>query len=107
MNKVVFEQRRHVYSRALEKWGKEAQLIMVIEEMSELTKEICKTFRGKTDAVAIADETADVKIMLEQACEIFGINDLVCEHMDMKIQRLAERLEMEAPINEGKTDRKG
>ena len=36
------------------------------EEMSELQKELCKHDRGKDNREAIAEEIADVQIMLEQ-----------------------------------------
>ena len=93
--------RQAVLNRAVVTFGEEAQLKMAIEEMSELTKAICKFFRvpgylepdeGVIDA--IAEETADVTIMLEQLRLILGINDNVCEHMDQKIERLAERLDL-------------
>lgn len=37
----------NVLKRALKTWGKEAQMLMVIEEMSELTKEILKNINRK------------------------------------------------------------
>lgn len=39
---------------------------MLLEEMAELQKEICKAWRGKDNEVEIAEEVADVEIMLEQ-----------------------------------------
>lgn len=36
-----------IYCEALNKWGAEAQTLMVFEEMSELQKELCKHARGK------------------------------------------------------------
>lgn len=92
MNKIPYEEREKVYDTAIKKWGMEAQAWMVIEEMSELAKEICKARRGKHDPDALADEIADVAIMLEQCRMMFGVNDLVCEHMDAKIERLRGRL---------------
>ena len=89
---MELEYRQTVYRRAIDTFGEEAQLWMVIEEMSELAKEICKHQRGKRSPVDIADEIADVQIMLEQARMIFGVDDLVREHMDAKISRLEERL---------------
>ena len=35
------------YKQAIDTYGVRAQKLMAIEEMSELTKEICKDFRGK------------------------------------------------------------
>ena len=56
-----------LYKRALKVWGKEPQMLQVIEEMSELIKEILKNVNRKKDNVAeIIEETADVEIMLGQ-----------------------------------------
>lgn len=87
-----FDERRAVYRRAIEKFGEESQLWMVIEEMAELAKEICKFQRGKRRLADIADEIADVAIMLEQSTMIFGVDYMVREHMNAKIERLKERL---------------
>ena len=92
MNKINYEDRKKVYQAALCKWGADLQTMMAVEEMSELTKEICKIKRGKMDLDALADEIADVTIMLEQLREIYGLNDAVCDHMDAKILRLQSRV---------------
>ena len=92
MNKINYEDRKNVYQAALRKWGVGLQTMMAVEEMSELTKEICKIKRGKMDLDALADEIADVTIMLEQLREIYGLNDAVCDHMDAKILRLQSRV---------------
>ena len=92
MNKINYEDRKKVYQAALNKWGVDLQTMMAVEEMSELTKEICKIKRGKMDMDALADEIADVTIMLEQLREIYGLNDDVCDHMDAKILRLQSRV---------------
>lgn len=96
MNKITYEDRKSVYAKALSTWGMEAQAFMAIEEMAELTKELCKLRRGGDARNGLADEIADVTIMLEQLREMFGINDFVCARMDYKIERLAKRLETEA-----------
>ena len=92
MNKINYEDRKKIYQAALRKWGVGLQTMMAVEEMSELTKEICKIKRGKMDLDALADEIADVTIMLEQLREIYGLNDAVCDHMDAKILRLQSRV---------------
>lgn len=92
MNKINYEDRKKVYQAALRKWGVGLQTMMAVEEMSELTKEICKIKRGKIDLDALADEIADVTIMLEQLRMIYGLNDAVCDHMDAKILRLQSRV---------------
>ena len=92
MNKINYEDRKKIYQAAMRKWGADLQTMMAVEEMSELTKEICKIKRGKMDLDALADEIADVTIMLEQLREIYGLNDAVCDHMDVKILRLQSRV---------------
>lgn len=81
-----------IYKQAVDAYGVRTQVMMVIEEMSELTKEICKHFRGRPNIEAMADEIADVTIMLEQLRMLYGLNDMVCERMDFKVLRLAGRL---------------
>ena len=67
-----------LYQRALRVWGKEPQMLQVIEEMSELTKEILKNVNRKKDNVAeIIEETADVEIMLSQLKCCYQIADEV------------------------------
>ena len=108
MNRICYEERKRIYEHAIDRYGIKPQLLMVIEEMSELTKEICKLFRSvkkqprgnaveytEDNITAIADECADVVIMLEQLRLILGLNDAVCEHMDAKVERLAKRLGLE------------
>ena len=92
MNRISYEDRKRVYGKALCAYGMETQLTVAIEEMSELTKEICKLFRGQQNTEAIAEEVADVTIMMEQIRYILGINDEVCAMMDIKIERLQERM---------------
>jgi NTP pyrophosphatase (non-canonical NTP hydrolase) len=57
-----------IYNRSLDQWGHDAQMDMVIEEMSELTKAILKYRRKphRDTAIEVANELADVKIMLRQ-----------------------------------------
>lgn len=94
MKKITYAERKVTYNAALRKNGLETQMRKAVEEMSELTKEICKIGSGEGSAVALADEIADVTIMLEQMALFFGVNDTVDEHMDMKIRRLQDRVGM-------------
>lgn len=54
------------YAEAVRAYGKQSQLVMAMEEMSELTKELSKNLRGADNFKALAEEIADVEIMLEQ-----------------------------------------
>ncbi|MEM0531488.1 hypothetical protein WGC32_14300 [Zongyangia sp. HA2173] len=84
-----------IYKSALNKWGKENQTRMMFEEMAELQKELCKEARGEDNTDAIAEEIADVKIMLEQMTILHNCKDMVEMQMKRKLQRLKERLEGE------------
>ena len=71
-------------------------MLMMVEEMSELTKALCKLYRARTEADAekavedIREEMADVQIMLDQMKILFGgIED----QEGKKLDRLARRLE--------------
>lgn len=82
--------------QALEKYGEPIQLIMVIEEIAELTKEISKYFRGKNNRENIIEEVGDVYIMLEQMKMIFDISAEELEiTMSKKIKRLEDLLKVE------------
>lgn len=93
MNKISHEERAQVYAMALDKFGADKQLVVAIEEMSEVQKEICKAIRGKVDLMHLAEEVADATIMLEQIRLMFGINGEVCTVMDAKVERLRQIIE--------------
>ena len=78
---------------ALEAFGERAQVTMAIEEMSELTKELCKRCRGRENVEAIAEEIADVEIMLQQLVMLFDCAGQVETFRRYKLERLAERIE--------------
>lgn len=64
--------------------------------MAELTKEICKDFRGKSNREQIIEEIVDVYIMLEQLLIMYDINATeFSETRVSKIRRLEERLKGE------------
>ena len=91
-NTVPYEDRRQVYKDAIAAFGEMKQMIVAIEELSECQKEICKILRGGEDFSRLAEEIADATIMLEQLRLIFNVNDQVCEYMDAKVRRLAEKV---------------
>lgn len=81
-----------VYANAIGTFGAEAQTLMVFEEMAELQKELCKHARGKHNTDAIAEEIADVQIMLEQMILLHDCRNMVEKAKAEKIARLAERI---------------
>lgn len=91
-NKIPYEQRVQVYANALNHYGEENQLTVALEELSECQKEICKFLRGYGNAGHLAEEVADSLIMLEQVIYIFGLDEMVSQQVDRKIQRLEGRI---------------
>ena len=83
-----------ILKRALDTWGEQAQMMMVVEEMSELTKEILKNVcRHKNNLSEIIEETADVEIMLEQLKENYQIHEKVEAYKKDKIKFIKTRLD--------------
>ena len=93
MNKITYEERAKVYTAAADTFGATTQLIVALEELSEVQKEICKALRGKVDLCHLAEEVADATIMLEQVRQLFRINDLTCQYMDVKVARLQDDID--------------
>lgn len=79
--------------RAIETYGKDMQLTVAVEELSELIKEICKNKRGADNRENIVEEMADCYIMLMQLEIIFGVtDDEIIGVTDAKLERLEKRL---------------
>lgn len=89
---MTIEKREEIYQRAFEEFGSENQIIVCIEELSELAKELTKELRGNGDEGRIAEEIADVKITVEQMILYHEIREEVEAHMEAKLKRLEERL---------------
>ena len=90
-----------ILKKAIETYGKDMQLTVAVEELSELIKEICKNKRGADNRKNIIEEMADCFIMLEQLAIIFDIpNHAINEVASQKISRLEKRLD-EGEANDG------
>ena len=84
----------NTYKKAIDLYGEKAQKLMAIEEMSELTKEICKDFRGQLDREHLIEEIADVTITIDQMMLMYKISRFEIEQIrKRKMERLKERLE--------------
>ena len=89
------KQEEETFIKAFETYGEAHQLMILFEEMAELTKEVTKAIRYSKAKrrTQITEEIADVEIMLEQAKMIFGIADEDIEMFRLdKIVRLREVL---------------
>lgn len=83
---------KEVYITALGFFGIENQTRMVFEEMAELQKELCKALRGTPSLKNIAEEIADVEIMMEQMKEYYSLHDFVKDCREYKTKRLEKIL---------------
>ena len=81
-----------LYQLVMDKHGVDAQLTVVIEELSELAKEVCKIKRNIGNLDHLAEEIADVEIMCEQLRYIYDLDFAVEAWKKAKLLRLAERL---------------
>ena len=88
-----------IFEAALSLWGSDIQRIITIEELSELQKELCKSFRFGADRPHIADG----QIMLEQMMILYECRDDVAIWRQKKVSRLRERLmcDGEQRVNDG------
>ena len=77
-----------IYKRLREQNGDSYQLVVAIEELSELTKEITKCLRNKGNIDHLAEEVADVEIVVDQVKQIFNVQKKVELKRLFKLQRL-------------------
>lgn len=83
-----------IYKKALDHFGAKNQIDMCIEEMSELTKALCKVKRygfWPQYNKNVYEEIADVQIMINQMAELFDKGE-IRKQMDLKLERLEERM---------------
>lgn len=86
--------------QVIEYFGIQNQVIVAIEELAELQKELTKFLRADNnekcaiyDEDAIIEEIADVTIMVKQLMVIFEINQVTMDKMiDLKLARLKDFL---------------
>ena len=91
---MTYQETIDTYKKAISTYGEKAQKLVAIEEMSELTKEICKDFRGQLNREHLIEEVADVTIMIYQLLMMYEIGDEEIQQMcERKMERLKERLE--------------
>lgn len=92
-----------VWRESIEKYGKETQSIVCMEECSELIQAVSKRLRGKPDAIDnLAEEMADVTICLYLLKEMYGITDeQLNEWIARKTARQYERMQANDPFLKG------
>lgn len=69
-------------------------IIIILEELSELNKELTKALRNKEDKIGIIEETADVLICIEYIKKIFNITEReINSAMYVKANELKNKLD--------------
>lgn len=96
------DQGHAVWRESIEKYGKETQSIVCMEECGELIQAISKRLRGKPDATDnLAEEMADVTICLYLLKEMYGITDTQLEEwITRKTARQSKRMQADDPFME-------
>lgn len=79
--------------KAIDKYSPVMQSVVAMEEMGELIQEISKDIRGKGDVEHMAEEIADVQIMIDQLCMIHDCSLKVGAYKAAKVERLRKNLE--------------
>lgn len=83
---------RALLFKAVKRYGK-SQIILAVEEMSELIVELLHHLRGRP-AKGVTEEIADVMIMMEQLRMLFGEEE-VDNWIEIKTNRLQARIMFE------------
>lgn len=84
-----------ILTDALYHFGYSHQATKAIEEMSELTKELCKEKDGQKNEQQIAEEIADVLITLDQLIIYHKLCKSVAEWREIKLHRLRQNIFLE------------
>lgn len=84
-----------IMERAFAHYGKETQIVVCIEELSELIKELTKHLRGNPSLAGLIEEAADVSIVLDEIMLIFNIRPGVESVRQEKLKRLLARIDNE------------
>jgi NTP pyrophosphatase (non-canonical NTP hydrolase) len=86
---------QELFERALTKYGMESQLGQLQEECAELIVEVShfKRNRARVGIENLAEEMADVRIMLNQIEQALHIKKLIAEFEERKLRRLEDRIQ--------------
>jgi len=86
-----------LFKDAVDKWGVDAQLNMVIEECAELIQAVTKVKRHENEKTIdnLIEEAADVEIMLSQLNIMYMCGQKVYLKKLEKMKRLRHRIDMD------------
>jgi NTP pyrophosphatase (non-canonical NTP hydrolase) len=89
----MMETQREVCRKALDTYGSERQMKKLFEEIGELQEALCKYTDGRDTVEHLAEEIADVQIMLAQMAILHDCVEKVAEFKQAKLARLEGRLD--------------
>ena len=95
MNLITYDQRRVIYESALIIFGVHEQEDKFFEELGECMETYEKFKHGRDTREHLAEELADLTIMIEQLRIMCGVDNEVCAAMDAKVLRLQDRVNKE------------
>jgi len=81
-----------VCKEAVDKWGVDVQNQVLTEELAELIVEISHLVRGRGSLDKVAEEIADVEIMLQQIKYSYKLQNAVYDWHYKKLKRLEGKL---------------
>lgn len=94
--------RNDLYYNCIKEFGTDSQILMLIEEMGELTHALSRELNKRENNVM--EELADVSLMLEQVRRIYGVSAIeqIMDEKEEKIlniieQRIRNRNDMLCP----------
>ncbi len=84
-----------LYKRAVALWGVQAQVLMLAEECAECGVAALHLLRGRAAPQRLAEEMADVSIMVDQILYALGLEQAFHDALAAKLRRLEQRLDDE------------
>jgi len=84
-----------IYEKAMKTFGNDAQFRMAAEELAEAQVAVLHAVRGRIpwDDDTVAEELADVQIMIDQLQFVPGLRKKFDYHKEKKLFRLKDKLE--------------
>lgn len=84
-----------IHAKAIDRWGEDIQMVVAVEECSELIKAITKIQReGATRGrlLDLVDEMADVQLSINCLAQMFDVKDDLKTRLKEKYVRLEDRI---------------
>lgn len=85
--------RDEILAQALRHCGIKHQMVKTLEELAELSQAIAKLWAEEGDVANLAEEIADVRIMIDQITMALQLEDVVRRVEGEKLVRLKRRME--------------